>query len=103
MTTLTLDLHDISHQQIDEFNQTNGVSIQDIIADYVRNLLKKTKQEKAMPLTGLENYSPEEIAHAKALLDNQFGEFSHLVKTPLTVEQMNDGLSQYFAKEWGKA
>ena len=85
----TLTFENLNEQDILDYEKNHNVNFK----EFIENLIKpKTK--------GVKHYSQAEIELAKEKLNEQFGEFAHLANKSLSAEEINQGLSEYFAKEW---
>lgn len=97
MTTLTLDLHDISHQQIEEFNQTNGLPFHEVLVMYAQILLNKP----VINDTQLPTLTDKQLADITAIRALR-GKYAPVKKNtqPISLEEINVIVRQKFAEKW---
>lgn len=80
MTVLTLDLPNISEQDIRDFEKTHGISIHDVMSDYLKELFKKSDRANAkMDVSDIESLIGKYAKYAKNPLPKTDDEINHMV------------------------
>lgn len=85
----TLTFENINEQDVLDYEKNHNVNFK----EFIENLIKPKAKDVI-------NYPQAEIELAKEKLNRQFGEFAHLTNKSLSAEEINQGLSEYFTKEW---
>lgn len=80
MTVLTLDLPNISEEDIQDFEKTHRISIHDVMADYLKELFKKSDMTHTkMDVSDIESLMGKYAKYAKNPLPKTDDEINHIV------------------------
>lgn len=88
MTTYSLQLTNISQQDIRLYEQEHNVKIDDLVSDFLQGLLKSKKAWQAEP-----NYSDIES------LAGKYTPYAQISKS-ISIDEMDDLLANAMKKEW---
>lgn len=81
MAVLTIELNNISQEEIIDYEKEHNVKIDELFHYYLQTLLKK-------PTT------------PTSKIDDAFGKYHQFAKNHSSIDDMNQSVADYFAKEW---